>query len=243
VATGGTTEYKPQRQRTRTASWLTDRITFGLATPWVTSLESWSREPVRLPCITTATAEAKPYGFALDKKTGHIWLADFSGNNITRFDPKTTQLVEYPLPRRGPYARFVGLDSKARLWFTESSNRRIAVLELTKSEHNGSTPVHSGGVRRHRVPMATLACQRTEISSWVAILPKDIQLIPIVSLPCRIDASFEATDLSSMTAAGLACRVQPEPASQHRYSDATSNSAREQLIANPKDTSSDAAGA
>jgi streptogramin lyase len=75
------------------------------------------------------TLKAKPYGIIQDKKTGYIWFADYGGNNITRFDPKTAEFVEYPIPTRGADPRFVGLDSKGRLWFAEWWNSKIGVID------------------------------------------------------------------------------------------------------------------
>ena len=75
------------------------------------------------------TLKAKPYGIIQDKKTGYIWFADYGGNNITRFDPKTSQFVEYPIPTKGADPRFVGLDSKGRLWFAEWWNGKIGVID------------------------------------------------------------------------------------------------------------------
>jgi virginiamycin B lyase len=75
------------------------------------------------------TLKAKPYGIIMDKKNGYIWFADYGGNNITRFDPRTAQFVEYPIPTRGADPRFVGLDSKGRLWFAEWWNSRIGVVD------------------------------------------------------------------------------------------------------------------
>jgi virginiamycin B lyase len=80
------------------------------------------------------TEKARPYGLVLDKKTGSIWYADFSGNNITRFDPKTEQFIEYPIPTHGAYPRFVGLDSKGRVWFGEWWNNKLGVLDPEGSQ-------------------------------------------------------------------------------------------------------------
>ena len=74
------------------------------------------------------TPNATPYGFAQDSRTGDIWFADMSGNNITRFDPKTEQFVEYPIPTRNSNSRFIGVDAKSRVWFTEYWNGKIGVL-------------------------------------------------------------------------------------------------------------------
>ncbi|HWZ55424.1 MAG TPA: carboxypeptidase regulatory-like domain-containing protein [Verrucomicrobiae bacterium] len=80
------------------------------------------------------TEKARPYGLVVDKKTGSIWYADFSGNNITRFDPKTEQFTEYPIPTHGAYPRFVGLDSKGRIWFGEWWNNKLGVLDPEGSQ-------------------------------------------------------------------------------------------------------------
>jgi len=84
------------------------------------------------------TANARPYGLALDKKTGYIWYADFSANSITRFDPKTTQFVEYPIPTRGAYPRFVGLDAKGRVWFAEWWNGKLGMVDPEGSQQLAS---------------------------------------------------------------------------------------------------------
>jgi virginiamycin B lyase len=80
------------------------------------------------------TLKARPYGIVQDKKTGYLWYADFSGNNITRFDPKTAQFVEYPIPTHGAYPRFVGLDSKGRIWFGEWWSDKLGVLDPEGSQ-------------------------------------------------------------------------------------------------------------
>ena len=80
------------------------------------------------------TSKARPYGIVQDKKTGYIWYADFSGNNISRFDPKTAQFVEYPIPTRGAYPRFVGLDSKGRIWFGEWWSNKLGMLDPEGSQ-------------------------------------------------------------------------------------------------------------
>ena len=80
------------------------------------------------------TAMARPYGLVQDKKTGYIWYGDFSGNSITRFDPKTKELVEYPIPTHGAYPRFIGLDSKGRVWFGEWWNSKLGMLDPEGSQ-------------------------------------------------------------------------------------------------------------
>ena len=51
-----------------------------------------------------------------------------SGNNITRFEPRTEKFIEYPIPTRNSNSRFIGVDAKSRVWFTEYWNGKIGVL-------------------------------------------------------------------------------------------------------------------
>jgi virginiamycin B lyase len=63
------------------------------------------------------TPNATPYGAVIDDTTGYIYFADVNGNHVTRFDPKTEKFVEYPLPTLESYCRFLGVDSKGKVWY------------------------------------------------------------------------------------------------------------------------------
>jgi streptogramin lyase len=77
------------------------------------------------------TANATPYGAVVDKKSGYIYYADTVGNHVTGFDPKTEQFVEYPLPSYESYPRFLGLDTKGRVWYGEGGpfQTKIGMLD------------------------------------------------------------------------------------------------------------------
>ena len=75
------------------------------------------------------TAGAAPYGVVEDKNTGYIWYADFAASQITRFDPKTEQFVEYTLPLQPSIPRFISVDNKSRIWFTEYWNGKIGYVD------------------------------------------------------------------------------------------------------------------
>lgn len=70
-----------------------------------------------------------PYGLVADKKTGEIWFADLNGNHITRFNPKTEKFAEFPIPSSNAAPRFIDLDSKGRVWFTEWMNGKIGSVD------------------------------------------------------------------------------------------------------------------
>jgi virginiamycin B lyase len=75
------------------------------------------------------TQYAMPYSVLWDQKTGYIWLSDMNGNNITRFDPKTEQFVEYLIPTHGAGLKFMATDAQGRLWFTEVVGAKIGVVD------------------------------------------------------------------------------------------------------------------
>jgi len=75
------------------------------------------------------TRFAMPYGIATDKKTGNIWFADLNGNHITKFNPSTGEFTEFPIPSGNAAPRFIWLDNKGRVWFTEWMNGKIGVVD------------------------------------------------------------------------------------------------------------------
>ncbi len=87
---------------------------------------------------TPSLQKAEDWGTrqATCQRPGHP--RDFSGNNITRFDPKTKEFVEYPIPTHGAYPRFIGLDSKGRVWFGEWWNSKLGMLDPEGSQQMAS---------------------------------------------------------------------------------------------------------
>jgi virginiamycin B lyase len=85
------------------------------------------------------TPNATVYGVTYNQVDGNVWFADMSGNNVTRFDPKTELFTEYPIPQRPDrsYARFIGADAKGRVWFTEYFGDRIGFVDPS-GESTGS---------------------------------------------------------------------------------------------------------
>src|SRR5579862_6213040 len=85
------------------------------------------------------TPNATVYGVTYNQVDGNVWFADMSGNNVTRFDPKTEAFTEFPIPQRPDrsYARFIGADANGRVWFTEYFGDRIGFVDPT-GESTGS---------------------------------------------------------------------------------------------------------
>jgi streptogramin lyase len=83
------------------------------------------------------TRFAMPYGLSVDRRTGDIWAGDMNGQHVTRFDPKTEHFTEFPVPLSRP--KFLGIDSKSRIWFTEYLDGKIGVLDTGEGSKRVST--------------------------------------------------------------------------------------------------------
>ena len=74
------------------------------------------------------TLHAAPYG-VLVARNGLVWYTDSAGNHVTSFNPETEQFVEYPVPTPDPTMRFMGEDSKGRIWFAEYNTGKIGAVD------------------------------------------------------------------------------------------------------------------
>ena len=81
-----------------------------------------------------------PYGVSYNRIDGNIWYADFNGNNVTRFNPKTEQFTEYRIPQSPDhgYERFIQADAKGRVWFTEYFGDRIGFVDPSGQSVGGA---------------------------------------------------------------------------------------------------------
>ena len=61
--------------------------------------------------------KGKPQRLELDKD-GNVWFSQRQGNRLGKFDPKTEQFTEYPLPgpEASPYA--IGVDRDGIVWYS-----------------------------------------------------------------------------------------------------------------------------
>ena len=92
-------------------------------------LGKFNQKTEKITYYRPPTSNFGPYGVLVDKKTGYIWVADYEGSGIDRFDPVTEKFVEYPFPSRITMIRFFGEDSGGRIWFTDFATGRIGLLE------------------------------------------------------------------------------------------------------------------
>jgi streptogramin lyase len=75
------------------------------------------------------TRYASPYGITIDRIRGYIWYADTAPNNVVRFDPRTGQFIEYPIPTKNAAVRFLGIDPQGRAWYGGYWNQKLGVVD------------------------------------------------------------------------------------------------------------------
>ena len=74
--------------------------------------------------------ESLPNGIAMDPN-GNIWIAEHYGNKIAEFNPKTSQLTEYPIPcctTNIAGTLYLAITPDGKVWFTEFYGDSIGVL-------------------------------------------------------------------------------------------------------------------
>lgn len=63
-------------------------------------------------------------------KTGEVWFTQRLANNVTRFEPKTKQFIEYPIPTPNSTPTGIAIDKKRGfIWFTEKSVAKVGYLD------------------------------------------------------------------------------------------------------------------
>lgn len=73
-------------------------------------------------------SESSPYAVAVDR-TGAVWVSEFVGNAVTRFDPRTGRFTTLSLPTPRSGVRALAVDGKGRVWFVGSYSGRLGVIE------------------------------------------------------------------------------------------------------------------
>ena len=73
------------------------------------------------------------YAITMDRKNGYIWFTEHRADKIARFDPKTKEWLELPLPQAEMDVRRIEIDptNPSRIyWSTVARNARIGFIEL-----------------------------------------------------------------------------------------------------------------
>jgi len=82
--------------------------------------------------FTPPTANAGTYSVSVDLKHNLVWVSEQQADKIARFDPKTGQWLEFPLPNAESDARRIEIDpnNPNRVWWSGNIPARIGYVEL-----------------------------------------------------------------------------------------------------------------
>jgi virginiamycin B lyase len=100
--------------------------------------------------------ESYPAQLAIDD-AGIVWLTEYDGNRIGRFDPETADWTEYVIPTPSSKPWGLAVDSTAGfVWFTETAGDKIGRLEMESGlivEYDlDSNTQQSGALHPTRLP-------------------------------------------------------------------------------------------
>ncbi len=72
------------------------------------------------------------YSVVVDKKGGYIWVSEHQVDKIARFDPRTTEWVEFPLPEAESDPRRIDIDptNPNRIFFSGNIAGRVGFIEV-----------------------------------------------------------------------------------------------------------------
>src|SRR5215472_4408043 len=72
------------------------------------------------------------YSVVVDKKGGYIWVSEHQVDKIARFDPRTTEWVEFPLPAAESDPRRIDIDptNSNRIFFAGNTPGRVGFVEV-----------------------------------------------------------------------------------------------------------------
>jgi len=95
------------------------------------------------------TRHARPTGIAI-ARNGHVLAAEFTGNRILDYDPKTGRTVEHVHPRASedPGLRALAIDSKGNVWVAEHEFGSIGVFEPRTQRWKSFRAPANGGTAR-----------------------------------------------------------------------------------------------
>jgi streptogramin lyase len=88
----------------------------------------WDRQTDKIEHWDIPNKGGRPYGILVDQDDD-VWIAEFYGCRVTRFDPDTETFREFVSPSAPCTLRRLGLDSAGRIWYGVFDAGRLGVLE------------------------------------------------------------------------------------------------------------------
>jgi streptogramin lyase len=86
----------------------------------------------QMTLYTPPTPTGGNYSVIVDKKNGYIWCSEHQVDKIARFDPKTEEWVEFPLPEAESDPRRLDIDptNPNRIFFSGNTAARVGFVEV-----------------------------------------------------------------------------------------------------------------
>jgi streptogramin lyase len=103
---------------------------------WGGNLERYDIRTLKSTLYKYPTPESAPYDASVDKNH-NVWVNLTNGDSVARFDPKTEQWTEFPLPGRGIDLRHISLDERGgvtRIVVGYTRNSKIARMQIRSTE-------------------------------------------------------------------------------------------------------------
>ena len=103
---------------------------------WGGNLEKYDIRTLKSTIYRYPTPESAPYDASIDRNH-NVWVNLTNGDSVARFDPKTEQWTEFPLPGRGINLRHISLDERdgvTRVVVGYTRNSKIARMQIRSRE-------------------------------------------------------------------------------------------------------------
>jgi virginiamycin B lyase len=103
-------------------------------TIWVTLFGTHQLLEIKPGTLETRTsslpsrAGSSPWAIVVDQ-AGAVWVGEFAGNTVARFDPRSRRFTTVPLPTTHSGVRALAVDGVGRVWFAGSESGRLGVIE------------------------------------------------------------------------------------------------------------------
>jgi streptogramin lyase len=103
---------------------------------WGGNLARYDIRSLKATFYKYPTPESAPYDAVVDR-SHNVWVNLTNGDSVARFDPKTQQWTEFPLPARGIDLRHISLDERngvTRIVVGYTRNSKIARMQIRSTE-------------------------------------------------------------------------------------------------------------
>jgi streptogramin lyase len=115
---------------------------------WGGNLEKYDIRTLKSSLYKYPTPESAPYDAVVDRDH-KVWVNLTNGDSVARFDPKTEEWTEFPLPARGIDLRHISLDERdgaTRIVVGYTRNSKVARMQIRSKEEVQALKAQAGGL-------------------------------------------------------------------------------------------------